>query len=588
MPAQTTTPTTNNPGTSFGTSGIEYIDALLGGVKWGGARGTAATVTFSIPNENSVWSPGYTDPVTDFYALNDTQKAAFRQALQRWADVANITFVEVSETSTAVGDIRVGFSGTVEGDGHAYYPAGTGELDSPNTGDVWISTGYRQELFLAGDNQFDTFVHELGHAIGLKHPFDEGVTLPTEQDNYRYSDMSYTRPDATRFVIDKGAAAGSGRFSTEQIYPEGPMLYDIAAAQWIYGPNTSHATGDDTYSFTAYKPFLKSLWDADGNDTIDASNMPGRQIINLNEGAFSSIGLTTSGLGWVDPSAADDVKAWLDANPTIPQTLYTGIDNLSIAYGAVIENATGGAENDLLTGNAAANRLIGGAGNDTLNGGTGDDTLKGGGGNDSIDGGGGTDTVQISGSMYQYRLGIDGHTLTVSSVDGQDTLTGVEKLVFDQGSVDVASLSNGGSANAIYRFYNAATNTHFYTNNVTERDSVLNNLSSFYFEGVAFDSTGSTGSSVFRFFNVKTGTHFYTISETERDAILANLPQYQFEGEAYKASATAAEGLTPLYRFFNTQTGAHFFTANEAERDSVIANLPQFTYENVAYYIDLA
>ena len=65
--------------------------------------------------------------------------------------------------------------------------------------------------------------------------------------------------------------------------------------------------------------------------------------------------------------------------------------NVSIAIGAVIENAIGGTGHDLIIGNDAANNLDGGSGNDTVNGGTGNDTVQGGGGFDILRGGDGVD-----------------------------------------------------------------------------------------------------------------------------------------------------------------------------------------------------
>jgi Ca2+-binding RTX toxin-like protein len=65
----------------------------------------------------------------------------------------------------------------------------------------------------------------------------------------------------------------------------------------------------------------------------------------------------------------------------------------TIANGATIENANGGAGNDGLIGNKAGNLLIGRDGNDQVNAGGGDDTLQGGDGVDRLFGGGGQDTV---------------------------------------------------------------------------------------------------------------------------------------------------------------------------------------------------
>ena len=97
------------------------------------------------------------------------------------------------------------------------------------------------------------------------------------------------------------------------------------------------------YDFTSNTNPVMSIWDAGGMDTLDLSGFSQSQVISLVEGAFSSV----AGL----------------------------IDNLSIAYGAVIENAVGGSENDTITGNASANTLDGGTGSDTLDGGAGNDRI---------------------------------------------------------------------------------------------------------------------------------------------------------------------------------------------------------------------
>jgi hypothetical protein len=99
-----------------------------------------------------------------------------------------------------------------------------------------------------------------------------------------------------------------------------------------------------------------------------------------------------------------------------------------------IVNGTGSGEtlygNDLLN-----DHITGFGGADTLLGYGGDDTLNGGLGNDTIDGGAGFDTAVFSGLRSAYTLIRNGNTLTVSGPDGTDTLTHVEKLSFDDGSM---------------------------------------------------------------------------------------------------------------------------------------------------------
>lgn len=81
--------------------------------------------------------------------------------------------------------------------------------------------------------------------------------------------------------------------------------------------------------------------------------------------------------------------------------------------------------------------LDGGAGIDTLNGGGGDDTLIGGVGNDTINGGVGTDTAIFNGARSAYTITvITGGAVRVVGPDGTDTLTGVERLRFNDGLYD--------------------------------------------------------------------------------------------------------------------------------------------------------
>ena len=142
--------------------------------------------------------------------------------------------------------------------------------------------------------------------------------------------------------------------------------------------------------------------------------------------------------------------------------------------------------------------------------------------------------------------------------------------------------------NAVYRFYNQQTGTHFYTASENERDSVATELEDiFVYEGPAFGAANESGSSdVYRFYNETTNTHFYTISETERDYIIDHYTAFSYEGTAYQAYEQAGAGHDALYRFYNNDTGSHFYTASENERDYVIDNYSQFQFEGVAYYID--
>jgi hypothetical protein len=145
-------------------------------------------------------------------------------------------------------------------------------------------------------------------------------------------------------------------------------------------------------------------------------------------------------------------------------------------------------------------------------------------------------------------------------------------------------------ATAIYRFFNSQTGSHLYTRSSTERDTILNTLAQYRYEGPVFGAWQSSSAGlnpVYRFANRANGTHFYTISESEKNNILATAPFMSLEGPAYYASKTAQAGTTPLYRFYHLQKGFHFYTANATEKDTIIANLPTvYRYEGVGYYVN--
>jgi hypothetical protein len=144
----------------------------------------------------------------------------------------------------------------------------------------------------------------------------------------------------------------------------------------------------------------------------------------------------------------------------------------------------------------------------------------------------------------------------------------------------------------VFRFYNADTKLHFYTNSVSERDSVISSLPQFHYEGAAFKvpATGSKEAdlSVFRFLDTTTGAHFYTASTTERDKLQAEPSHYNFEGTAFKAYVDAGTNGDHLavFRFLRADTGTHFYTTSTTEKATIESTLPLFRYEGVAYFVD--
>jgi Ca2+-binding RTX toxin-like protein len=267
------------------------------------------------------------------YELTAGQKTAITGALGAWSAVANLNFTLTTDTLFNVGDMRFGGYRLMDDKtaAWAYFPANT-----PVAGDVWIGPQTNMPNPDKGSYDYMTFVHEIGHALGLKHPFDASATnktlLDPTLDDVHFTVMSYN--------------------SNYSYQPTTPMVLDIIAIQSLYGANMAWQAGDTVYKWAANQSIFETIWDGGGNDTIDGSNQLAPVSINLNEGAYSQIG-----------------KAFIDYNN---QTAIN--DGLAIAYGAKIENAIGSAFNDILIGNALNNTLDGGAGADTMSGGDGVDT----------------------------------------------------------------------------------------------------------------------------------------------------------------------------------------------------------------------
>ena len=289
----------------------------------GQALGSSVEVTFSFVLRAPADGPG----AGGFRAFDATEQAAVREVLGGASAVTGLSFREVADAG-AGGQIRFGASQQTATKGVAAMP-GAADAD----GDVWMDVDSLRNLGRGGEG-FAALIHEIGHALGLRHPrnVDPGDAYA---DQWRIAD---DRPGMT---VMSSAGAPAGLFRADF----GPV--DIVALRHLYG-SREVATDATRWRFDdTTADALRTLTDDGGEDTIDASGATIGARIDLRDGHLSSIGRTAQGLA--------------------------AIDNVAITPGSRIEHATGTADDDVISGNALANRLEGGAGNDVIDGGAGDD-----------------------------------------------------------------------------------------------------------------------------------------------------------------------------------------------------------------------
>ena len=423
-------------------SGIQDIDGILWGYKW-----DTLNLTYSTPTSPAEYS-GY-QTITNFEAMNVAQSAAIDRVMTNFSNVcglnithtngagANIRFAEVDQLDTG----QLGALHTVStAEGIPPDP----NFDSNAWGDTWYNHNNYNNPALGSFAYAAGFMHEVGHALGLKHGHTSqdghGVTFPTlpfDHNSYEYSVMTYSQ-----YVGDNNSGDNAPH------HPTSLMMDDIAALQYMYGADNAYNAGNTTYSFstTTGEMFINgagqgaaianyimlTIWDGGGIDTYDFSNYSTNVSVNLLPGSYST------------PSNAQ--LANLGDGHFARGSIFNAYENGS----SLIENATGGSGADSIYGNNAANVLIGNGGNDGINGvggndvilgGAGNDTLLGGDGNDAINGGTENDNI-LCGNGDDIAFGGAGNDAILGEA-GNDVLWGEDNAAATAGNDQI----DGGDGN---------------------------------------------------------------------------------------------------------------------------------------------
>lgn len=369
------------------------VEALLYGED---VRLPQQTITYSFDQQMPQEYANYSDLIQNWQPLGEEDRQVAREVFAYADSLLGVSFQEVPSG----GDIRISKSAMSSANeaGFTMVQEYNGKLVSEGIGsDIFLALDYDNKAAAK-----DVILHELGHALGLKHPFEGDIQLPISKDDTLYTIMSYTQVETAlpQITLQKTSDTSYSYLVTmEPVGRQNYGYYDIQALQYLYGVEKSHL-GNEEYdlsqSFANHS--FPSIIDFGGIEWLDFSNSSDPIKIDLIGGdRLGSIGehLPYDFIKEQVEQQVQEQQITLWSSEEIYDQIINTLSNSSEIYQGKevvtlrpnsIENIKASQFDDVIYDNALDNIILTGAG---------DDIIYVNGGNDYIDGGAGYDKLYL-------------------------------------------------------------------------------------------------------------------------------------------------------------------------------------------------